>query len=184
MSERKRYQSRKGYYQQYRIDNKEKLHQQSKERYRKNYVSKYTKGDKCPQRAPHNPFPIFEKFNKNEEFIKNRLRGLVKRPNNQERKLINIIVNHNLPYKYVGDGNFILGNKNPDFINCNGKKQVIELFGRYWHTGDRAHQSVEERVNEFKSYGFNCLIIWDDELCCPKHVLKKIENFEQQTKIY
>lgn len=29
---------------------------------------------------------------------------------------------YNLPYKYTGDGSFLIGNKNPDFINSDGEE--------------------------------------------------------------
>jgi hypothetical protein len=63
-------------------------------------------------------------------------------------------------YKYVGDFRFFLGGKNPDFMNVNGQKKLIELYGDYWHKKG----SERIRIDHFKQYGFNTLVIWEHEL--------------------
>jgi len=63
-------------------------------------------------------------------------------------------------YRYCGDSSIFIGGKCPDFINVNGKKQVVELFGDYWHEPG----SEPARIAHFKSYGFDCVIIWESEL--------------------
>lgn len=45
-----------------------------------------------------------------------------------EKKFSDIVLNNNLPYKFVGNGKFFIENKNPDFINTNGEKIAIEVF--------------------------------------------------------
>ncbi len=76
-------------------------------------------------------------------------------------------------YKYTGDGNVILGSKIPDFTNVNGKKQVIELYGDYWHRNDNIHVDI----NRYKEYGYSCLIIWEHELGNPELVGWKVRAF-------
>jgi len=74
-------------------------------------------------------------------------------------------LNRNKPgeYKYVGSSREVcIGGKFPDFINVNGKKEVIELFGFYWHS----EEEVEKKIEHYKKYGFNCKVIWDYE-CNP-----------------
>lgn len=85
-----------------------------------------------------------------------------------ERQLQEILDNI-LPneYKYVGDWQFILGNKCPDFMNVNGQKKLIEMYGDYWHSEDE----VQPRIDHFKKYGFDTLIVW-------AHDLKDIENIK------
>jgi len=78
-------------------------------------------------------------------------------------------------WKYVGDNEVIIGCKNPDFINVNGQKKLIEVFGRYWHTEE--DESV--RIKHFKQYGFKTLIIWEEELQNKEDLLVKIEEFEK-----
>lgn len=102
------------------------------------------------------------------------------KPNRSEQSLINLFQVHSLPFKYVGNGEFILGGKCPDFINTNGKKQVIELFGRFWHP----ESDVTERTEHFKQYGFDTLIIWEEELDCPEVLLRKVRYFSEGEPIW
>ena len=37
---------------------------------------------------------------------------------------------------------------------------LVELFGRHWHEGE----DPQDRIDFFKSYGYNCQVVWDDEL--------------------
>ena len=82
-------------------------------------------------------------------------------PNKPELKLQQFLDN-GFPkeWKFVGDGSFILDGYNPDFININGKKQIIELFGDYWHRGE----DPADRAKLFEPYGFRTLVIWEYEL--------------------
>jgi predicted nucleotide-binding protein (sugar kinase/HSP70/actin superfamily) len=38
-----------------------------------------------------------------------------------------------IDYFFKNNGKIIIERYNPDFIQCNGKKKIIELFGEYWH---------------------------------------------------
>ena len=94
-------------------------------------------------------------------------------PNKAETALITLFGRSGLPFKYTGNGEVWLGNRNPDFINANGKKQVIELLGIYWHPlFDGA-----DRIEHYKQYGFNCLAIWGDEIGNLSKLTKKIRRF-------
>jgi very-short-patch-repair endonuclease len=96
------------------------------------------------------------------------------KPNKPERRLIELFKKHDLPFKYVGNGDVWIGNHNPDFININNQKQVIELFGNYWHpTSD-----VVQWAKHYNRYGFNCLIIWENEMQNIDNVLTKIKKYE------
>jgi hypothetical protein len=75
-------------------------------------------------------------------------------------------------WKYTGDGKFWVGRKNPDFTNANGRKQVIEVLGCYWHDfGDD-----KELVSYYRTLGWDCLVFWDYELD-PYIVLGKLTQF-------
>ena len=79
-----------------------------------------------------------------------------RRPTGLEQKMINIIEKLNLPYKYVGDGNFFIENKNPDFINVNGEKIAFEVYAeifklRSFHDIDKWKK---ERQETFAKYGW------------------------------
>jgi len=71
-------------------------------------------------------------------------------------------------WKYVGSGEVIIGRMNPDFINTNGQKKVIEVFGDYWHSEevvgrDKKHEE-QHRIDRFKDYGFQALILWETDI--------------------
>jgi len=127
--------------------------------------------------------PDISLLNKNPEFVKKRITGLIKKPNKPEQFLIKLFEKYNLPYKYVGDGKIIIGTVNPDFINCNGQKKIIEVFGVYWHLAKKGfktkQQAEEERRKIFAEYGFKTLVIWEDELKNMSKVLDKILAFEK-----
>lgn len=89
-----------------------------------------------------------------------------RRPTMPEKKLIEIIERHNLPFKYTGDGSFILEGLNPDFVEVNGRKIAIDVFGDYWHTlkADRESYNEEGRKRIFAEYGWKLIVIWESEL--------------------
>jgi hypothetical protein len=78
-------------------------------------------------------------------------------------------------WKYTGDFSFMIGGKNPDFVNVNGQKKCIEHYGDYWHKGD----DPQDRINLFKSYGWDCLVIWENELKDFKSLRRKIFDFAE-----
>lgn len=95
-------------------------------------------------------------------------------PNKQEIKLMNIL-NSMYPgeWKFVGDGQVIIDGKCPDFINVNGQKKIIELYGERWHE----EHEVQERINIFKPFGYETLIIWVKELQNAKKIKPLLESF-------
>lgn len=109
----------------------------------------------------------------NEEFIKKIFKARRFRPTKPEKQLIDICKKHNFPFKYVGAGDFILAGKCPDFINCNGKKQVIEVYGNYWHRND----NPQDRIDLFKQYGFDTLVLWERELKDEENIVEKVKEF-------
>jgi len=127
---------------------------------------------------------ILKERNKNLEFIRKRLKGLCRKPTEPEQWLIDLISEYKLPYKYVGDGSVIIGGLNPDFINVNGRKKIIELFGRMWHDTllreNDWKRSELGRIMAFKPYGFDTLILWDDELDDKDAIVNKITKFNKR----
>lgn len=106
-----------------------------------------------------------------EKTIKSTLRALFKRPTSLEQQLIDLIQTHDLPYKYVGDGSFLIGYKNPDFININGEKKLIEVGNVFHHQGDY----IEKRKVHFARYGWESYIFIGDKLD-EKEVLNKLQE--------
>jgi G:T-mismatch repair DNA endonuclease (very short patch repair protein) len=82
---------------------------------------------------------------------------------------------------YSGNGEIFIGGKCPDWFNVNGKKQVIELFGNYFHsklvTGRTKRQEEKQRLDHFAKYGYKTLVIWESELKNPDKLTQKIQNF-------
>ena len=94
----------------------------------------------------------------------------------------------NLPeFEYNGDGRLgvMIGGLIPDFVNVNGKKQVIELFGDYYHSPELVkndwRRSELGKLMIYNSLGWNCLIIWQHELkeLTEAEVIAKIKTFQR-----
>ena len=89
--------------------------------------------------------------------------------------MINIIKKYNLPYKYVGNGDLIINGKNPDFVNINGEKKLIEVGCNFYK--ERMYGSLEkykiERKKHFAKYGWDTIFCLGDKLS-EKEVLAKI----------
>lgn len=115
------------------------------------------------------------------DFVRKAIKNFMKKPNKTEQFLIELMKQNNLPFRYVGDGEFIIGRKCPDFMNVNGKKQVIEFFGDYWHDSNRKnipfHQTEAGTIEHYKKYGFDCLIIKQKELKDLNNLTSRIERF-------
>lgn len=76
---------------------------------------------------------------------------------------------HNLPFKYTGDGSFWIHNVNPDFVEVNGKKIAVEIFGDYWHSpllnrGLKENRTLSYRKRILKKYGWKLIVFWETDL--------------------
>ena len=102
-------------------------------------------------------------------------RAMISKPNKKEILLHDFLQNK-FPntYMYVGDGQFILAGKFPDFVRTDGINQIIELYGDYWHRND----DPQDRIDLFKQFGYSTLVIWEHELV-DYNVLE-----ERTTKFY
>lgn len=120
-----------------------------------------------------------------ERHLKAVFKGLKLRPTKPE-KLLDKLLQRLFPnqWKYVGDGSFIVGYRNPDFVNVNGQKKIIEMFGDYWHskkvTGIFNEQHEQERIDRFAKYGYQTLIIWQHELENIDSIVDKIQEFHNK----
>ena len=116
---------------------------------------------------------------KDPEFVKELINSWHRGGKGQTRpeKDIDSIVQIVIPKEYKFNGNFELGitigGKIPDFVNVNGKKKAIDLFGDYWHDGE----DPQVRIDLFKKYGWDLLVIWEHELKDRDAVIKKILKF-------
>ena len=96
-------------------------------------------------------------------------------PSSLENKMTKIIVQNNLPYKFVGDGKFLIGRKCPDFVNCNGEKIAIEVFCRKHKEEFRGGLKRWKRSRSaiFASYGWK-IKYFDETQVEEKYVLKAL----------
>ncbi len=117
---------------------------------------------------------IINKTLHSEKARKKALLSIHKSPNNPENELDKLLqLEFANEWKYVGDGQLIIGGKCPDFANINGRKDLIDLFGEYWHKPEE----VESRKKYFKNYGYNLLIVWVNELKERQTLVDKIRDF-------
>ncbi len=107
---------------------------------------------------------------KNPEFAKKMFKAHIKKPTKPEKVFQEIINNNNLPFKYVGDGEKVIGNKCPDFVHLT-EKIVIEIFGRAYHSPlytfkktMHYHQTYKGTIKHYKKHGYKCFILWDTDL--------------------
>jgi NUMOD3 motif len=133
----------------------------------------------------------FHRLNKDPEFQRKRRKawhGFATASPNRKEKRLQRLISWVCPneYKFVGDGTFIIDGLNPDFVNVDGQKKIIELFGKAFHHEDHCiwplpeRRTAKGRTKVFRKFGYKTLIIWDDELNTPesrKEVKNKIRKF-------
>lgn len=109
-------------------------------------------------------------------FIKKVFDGWQAKPNKPEKKVGGILQKH-LPNEYAYNGDFgcgiTIGGKIPDFVNVNGEKIVIEVFGP-WHDEvfmrDHFGKDISWKQTEFgtkahySQFGYKCVVFWQEEL--------------------
>jgi len=139
--------------------------------YSKETLQRMSKGQKRRLANKQNN-PFYGKKH-TEESLKKMFKSLGARPNKPEQFLIRLFQENNIPLRYVGDGQVVIDGKCPDFINNNGGKQLLELFGERWHK----LKEEQERIKAFAKYGFETLIIWEHELESPSNIVAKVQAF-------
>jgi hypothetical protein len=115
----------------------------------------------------------------NIEYCKKQTMSRAILPNKPEKFIMGILDNlfpHE--WKYTGDLSFMIGGKNPDFVNINGQKKCIEHYGDWWHKNN----NPQDRIDLFKRYGWDCLVIWEHELKDFKTLRRKIFDFAEENK--
>ena len=84
-------------------------------------------------------------------------------PNNAEMTLFGIMCYLDLPYRYTGNGQFILMGCAPDFVHLEGRK-IVEMYGERWHRPEEE----QARITLFARSDYQTLIGWSKELA-PKN---------------
>lgn len=110
-----------------------------------------------------------------EVFIKGHNTFLKKNLNYSEELVFNIL-EQSYPSKYKTNTKgeiIVVGRRKPDFVNLEDKK-FVEFFGRKWHKPeDELH-----RINHYKKFGYECLVIWSEELNDLVSLRNKINVFQ------
>lgn len=113
--------------------------------------------------------------------IRNVVKSLKMSPSKLEQKMINIIKEEKLPFKFVGNREFFIGTKIPDFINKE-KKIAVEVFsikhkeiiGQAKDIG--IEQWKKERAKYFKDRGWDTYFFSTSEVNEP-NVLKILSKY-------
>lgn len=109
------------------------------------------------------------------------LRASTVHPNKAETKLWGIL-KRNFPneFRLNVKGQTIIGGRVPDFVNVNGKKVLVEMFGDYWHrkekTGRNRSQEVLSRKKYFAKWGFKTVVVWQKDLKNERLVVEKLHE--------
>jgi hypothetical protein len=103
---------------------------------------------------------------------------------NKIESIILETLNKHIPdeWNYVGDGSFVIGTKNPDFVRNHGHNQVIEIYGDYWHQGE----NPQDRIDLFDIYGYKTLVIWESEYkkMTEKQFVDKVIEFMRTANLF
>ena len=98
-------------------------------------------------------------------------------PNNAEMTLFGIMFYLGLPYKYTGNGQFILMGHAPDFVHLKNRK-IIEFYGERWHKPPEE----QERIDLFARADYQVLVVWQREIkpnpVSRKKLYKRLLDFE------
>jgi len=122
---------------------------------------------------------IHKELWENPEYYEKAMRAILKanhkRPTSYEQKIIDLIKEYNLSFRYTGNGQVIIGHKNPDFVNTNGQKVLIETYGAFWHKPSYE----KERAKIFADYGYKTIFLNDHDLCCSGWKEKCLSKLEE-----
>jgi len=109
-------------------------------------------------------------------YVKKIIKGWNIKPNKAE-KMMDEMLQKILPEEYMYNGDFscgiTIGGKIPDFVNVNGRKIVIEVFGP-WHDKQYMKQYFNSEISWgrteigtkaiYSQFGFKCIIFWESDL--------------------
>lgn len=112
------------------------------------------------------------------------LKALHIRPTKPERRLAEIIRLNDLPFKYVGNGSFLIGKLNPDFVSTNHVRKVIEFFGDFWHRNDSHlngnYRTEEVRREYFKAKAYAMMVIRNEDFQDEVNLIHEIRIFSEK----
>lgn len=95
------------------------------------------------------------------------------RPEARYEIIVDSIYPNMIKYNGQGQQGVSIDGMIPDFV-VDGKKQVIEVFGKHWHPDPNEEKEKQER---YTKHDYSSLIIWDYELKNEKAVVQKTVEF-------
>ena len=125
---------------------------------------------------------------KNDEYFKKRIIYFRNHSPNKKEIIFNDILQKFYPneWKFVGNGQFWINRMNPDFLNVNGKKTLIEFLGCYYHAcplcypKSKKKDNFEQKKKNYLNFGFRTLCVWEHELNDISSIKDKIDEFNIQ----
>lgn len=119
----------------------------------------------------------------NPTYAKNQAKVIGRKPNSHEL-YVDAILQLNFPHewKYVGEHDFIIEGKNPDFINCNGRKLIIEYDGFWRHLTPEGLTKKEFRKNLFSKYGYKTLFLYTKDIKTEQVLINRIKEFIEEVQ--
>lgn len=156
--------------------------EESKQKMRETALKQYRENPELAERIRKTLKKLYKRDVKFRQRLKdNSMKAMRMRkvkPNKPEKKL-NKLLNRlcSKEYKFVGDGKVIIDRFNPDFININGQKKIIEMYGDYWHNLPENIKRDKKRIKAYTKYGYKTLIVWEHELKDLDKLKTKILNF-------
>lgn len=126
----------------------------------------------------------------NPEYIKKVLKGIGRKPTKPELILNSILTKHFPEFKYNGDYSLgiMVAGLIPDFVNVNGKKEIIEVFGDYHHSpefvGDKWQRTELGKIMLYNSVGWRCLVIWEHNIksLTEGELVDRIQSFFRERR--
>ena len=110
----------------------------------------------------------------NEKHIRKMMKARNVKPNKSEWKL-NTILSQLIPEEFAYNGDFsqgvTIGRRIPDFVELNGRKRIIELFGEPFHSQFLffgrpipSRRLYNETIDDYKKHGYTCIIFWSRDI--------------------
>jgi len=102
---------------------------------------------------------------RDKNFARKVIMSLNQKPSSYEDKISELCIKYNLPFIYTGDGTFLIGHKNPDFINKE-KRIAIEVFSDYYKIREygSVKNYIKQREEYFAKYGYETIFITQNEI--------------------